>query len=518
MSLLLLLAPFGWALAFASCSQEPASAGRESLADQLAAARAAHGSERFAASGRELWLEGTALDTGLDGPWQRRVAADERYAARHDSRFPTARGSDGKSCWQVDPSGLVTTAELESRDFVRLEQAFWSGQWCASANGPLVIEARADGALAVRVRDGRLEGRLELDPASRLPRRLEVSTFHGERSYEFADWRTVEGGPAVAWRTRIDDDGQMSRFELTGASLVAPDPTAFARPTGSPTDATIDLTQPKALACKRAANGLLLVRATLDGVDHGRFIFDSGAGGLVLDPDVAQALGLEQYGELWIGGAGAARTRSGWYQARELTVGPVTIARPRFSGLELDALSQSCGDPLAGILGYDFFARVVATVDMKATTVEVDDPAAYQRDGVTWRALTLYSRHPHVECRLGIPSEERALFRIDTGAAGCAVLFHSPYVQEAALLDGRPTALLEGVSGIGGESAARIGTIDWFELGGTVHDRPTVIFIGDRKGALADPYSAGTIGSDLIAQQLLILDYPHGRLGFAPRP
>ncbi|MSR47589.1 MAG: hypothetical protein EXS13_11100 [Planctomycetes bacterium] len=483
----------------------------------LARAREAHGRERFAASGRELVIEGDAIESGLDGAWSLRIAADGRFAEHHRSRFPTRSGDDGVATWRVDWSGLAERTVLEEQEFARLNQALWSGSWCAPSGSPVVVSSAGAGRLSLRVCDGRMTGRLELDPESGLPRELRLDGYRGERVLRFGDWRATDGDPTVPWTTVIDDDSQITSYTVAKVALVAADAGAFRRPESRPSDTTFDLAAPSALPCKLAPTGHLLVRATLDGVDRGRFIFDSGAGGMVIDPDLAAELGLEPFGKVWIGGAGAERSDSSFYSARELVVGPVTMARPRLSGLQMDHLSGSFGEPLAGIVGYDFFARVVATIDMKAGTVTVEDPATYQRDGVTWRELTLHGGHPHVECALGHPDEERSLYRLDTGAAGVAVLFHSPFVRDAGLLDGRVTTAFQGLNGIGGSSAARIGMVDWFELGGVVHDEPTVIFVMDPRGALADPYTAGTIGGELLEQQLLILDYPHQRVGFAPR-
>ena len=484
----------------------------------LERSRVAHGCAAFAASGKELLLEGQATANGLSGAWRLRIAADGRFAEAHATRFPTRGGFDGQSYWRVDATGLATRTVLEERDDAQLEQSIWAGTWCARKDGPAVVDrVGEEAALRIRVRDGLREGRLLLDAASALPSELVVTTYRSEQRSQFHDWRAVEGGLAVPWSVTTDDGGQIASYVVERALLVDPDPAAFAFPATRPTDATFDPALPSAVACRRAATGHLLVRVELDGADHGRWIFDSGAGGMVIDPDLAKELGLAEHGAIWIGGAGAARSVSHLYEAHALRIGPVTVQSPRLSGLELDDLSKSFGEKLAGIVGYDLLQRVVATVDMKLGRVELADPATFHRDGVTWRELTLHGHHPHVECTFGHPDEERALFRLDTGAGGVAVLFHEPFVRDSELLLGRVTTPFSGLSGVGGESKARLGQVDWFELGGAVVDDPTVIFVEEPRGALADPYSAGTIGGTLLSQSQLIFDYPHQRVGFVAR-
>lgn len=487
------------------------------LTELLARCRAAHGSAAFAASGKELVVEGEASEAGLVGRWRMRLAADGRFTSDHASRFPSREGFDGAATWGVDSARLATRTTMEEREAALLDHALWSGAWCAE-QGPVVVTGRtADGALQLRMRDGLLEGELTLGAEPPLPARLLLRGFRGERSFVFEGWHEVDGGAWLPSSCVIDDEGQQSRFAIASASLVPPEPAAFEFPATRPDDTTFDAATPAALACKAARTGHLLVRAELDGADHGAWIFDSGAGGMVIDPDLAKAQGYDKIGELWIGGAGAARTTTHWYEGKSLRVGPATMAKPRCSGLELDSLSQAFGEKVVGIVGYDFLQRVVAVVDMAKARVEIHDPATFRRDDAVWRPLVLHGRHPHVECTFGVPDEESALFRLDTGAASVTVLFHSPFVRDHELLTGRVTAAFEGLGGVGGQSKARIGPLDWFELGGVVTDRPTVIFVEDQRGALADPWSAGTIGGELLEKSDLIFDYPHDRVGFAPR-
>lgn len=52
-----------------------------------------------------------------------------------------------------------------------------------------------------------------------------------------------------------------------------------------------------------------LVKPRLNGREVGYFILDTGASGFVLDPQAADALDLEAFGELQVGPAGACPAR-----------------------------------------------------------------------------------------------------------------------------------------------------------------------------------------------------------------
>ncbi len=533
----LFLAP-SWAVLGAVCAGAPVDG--TSLDEQLAASRSAHRIVAFVAGGKELLLEGTTTMNGLTGAWTLRVAPDGRFVTAAATRLQERDGFDGSRTWHVDPSGLARFTTFEAREHLLLRVATSCGLWCAP-NGPLV-PLRLDppavtsaesatsttcmvSALWLRAKDGVVESQLALDAATSLPSALTLDLYRGREQWTFAGWDDVAGGPRVAHELVIDDDGQQSSWRVDDARLVDPDPAAFAFPATRPDDVEFAAALPSRVPGKLAPSGHLLVHAQIDGADHGWFVFDSGAGQMVLAPRLARALALEPFGEYWLGGAGAGRTAGHFFQAHDFSIGPVTIKEPRFGELDLDSLSASFGEKVVGICGYDLLQRVVASVDMKRGTVDLFDPATFQRDGerdgaressVTWRPLLLHGNHPHVTCTFAHDGDEEGVFRLDTGAARVSVLFHSPFVKQLGLLAEQTTAPFRGLGGVGGESAARIGTVPWFEIGGVTIDEPRVIFIEDQRGALADPWTAGTIGGSFLDRFDLIFDYPHDRVGFVP--
>jgi len=203
-------------------------------------------------------------------------------------------------------------------------------------------------------------------------------------------------------------------------------------------------------------------------------------------------------------------------QPDELALGPMTLKHPRMSELDLSGLDSAMGEKLAGIAGYDVLLRAVARVDMKHGTVDLFDPRTFALEDVTWRPLTLHGNHPHVTCTFAHEGEEEAVFRIDTGAPSVTVLFHSTWVKKLGLLEGRATMPFVGLGGVGGSTSARAGKIPWFEVGGVTFDEPQVVFVTDESGALADPWTAGTLGGGFLERFDLVFDYPHQRVGFVP--
>ena len=76
----------------------------------------------------------------------------------------------------------------------------------------------------------------------------------------------------------------------------------------------------------------------------------AGASGLVIEEQVANELGLESFGEMFVAGMGG-RLQCQFRRGQELTVGPVTIQRPLFMQMSLSGVVSGSPGPVAGILG-----------------------------------------------------------------------------------------------------------------------------------------------------------------------
>jgi hypothetical protein len=494
----------------------------ETLEAVLAKARAAAGIEEFAKGGKDLVLEGEATVLRVPGRWSIRVAPDGRFASSIDARLSGGSGYDGATVWRVDPTGLASAQLFEQREKLLLQHGLAFGTWCVEG-GPLVPVALvadsgpATNTVRVRARGGVVVVEVDLDAATALPREARWNAGLGRETWRWSQWRR-EGGLAVAREHTVDDEGMINVVRITSAAQVEPaGAAAFAMPAQRPGDMTFDGSAPARLAGRLTRTRHLLVRAKIDGHELEGLIFDSGAGGNVLAPGVAAELGLDPFGEYWQSGAGARRSVAHAYEARELTVGPVTIRHPRFGTIDTSALETAFGQKISGVLGYPLLQRTVACVDMRAGTVDLFDPATFEREGVTWRPLLLHGNHPHVTCTFETDGEEEGVFRIDTGAPVVTVIFHWPAVKSLGLLEGRETAPFGGLAGVGGATRARSGRLSWFELGGITFDEPIVIFAQDENGAMADPWTAGTLGGGFLDRFELIFDYQHDRVGFVPR-
>jgi hypothetical protein len=170
--------------------------------------------------------------------------------------------------------------------------------------------------------------------------------------------------------------------------------------------------------------------------------------------------------------------------------------------------------PVAGILGFDFFARAVVAIDYATPRVEVYAPGAYALpEGEAWGRLVLDGRLPCVEATF--EGDRRGIFRIDTGASG-TVQFHAAAVERMDLLAGRETRPMQ-VGGVGGMRTIGGGELAWFELAGHRRAPLEAGFEPERGPQDISDHVAGTLGGDLLKPFTLVLDVPGSRIAFLPR-
>jgi len=493
-----------------------APAGAQELAPLLARARASHawpaGAASFALSGRATLL-------GLEGDYRLRASADGRYV--EDWESPELRytiGHDGEVVWERDFTGMPTVVELEESEVTRASFAITSGMW-AREDGPFRLLRTpgrdADGvfALSLRLRGGVLRGTLWVDRESGLPSTFLRSSPLGDDNTTYSDWQVGDG---PAWPRRlvtVSGVGEESTVRLAERELVAEEPAGWlTRPTERPSDHRFLAEVAPELAVRRAVTGHVLVHPLVDGRDLGWFILDSGAGGMCIDPRSANALELPRFGRIPTVGVGGV-IEGTFRRGASLQLGPFQFDDPLYVEVDLSFVEPVFGVSVAGICGYDLFARAVVELDLEAERVALHDPATYALTSDAFQPLHLDRRLPVLEARF--EGDHTELFRIDTGSMG-TVDFHGSAVERLQLLEGRPTTA--GVAmGAGGQIEVRVGKLEWFELAGRRFLEPQVQFSQAEGTVLATEYTAGLIGGGFLAPFEVVFDYTNRRVALIPR-
>lgn len=489
----------------------------DELADQLARTREATRSRELAAHTSGLLFHGQGEFLAVPSSWSLYLGPDERWVERIDGRLPRAQGRDEQGWWSIDWARAVREPIGRERAGLALEQALLRGElWAETCSfGRTLGENSTAETLEIALTRADLPRRASLwiERASALPLRLVIADIGGETSIHLDAW-----GEFLDFRfprtLRLESPGGKSSFRIEAvddAPAFLVDPTQ--RPSGPPEGTRFDGALPAEVEIRRAPTKHLLTRARIDGGEPRWFLLDSGAGALVIDKGTADAIGLEAFGAIeasGVGGQAPARFRP----AARFAFGPLTLERPVMLELDLSKIAPFFGVELAGIIGYDVFARAVIELDLRTPAAKLHDPADFEPpSGTRWEELLLDERIPTLRCRY--EGEHEGLFRMDTGDSS-TVTFHTPTVERLQLLEGRKTKSTP-LGGVGGFTGGRSGKLAWFEVGGRRVEDLDARFAQTEKGPFSTPEIDGNLGTALLEPFVLFFDYRSQRLGFVVR-
>jgi len=466
-------------------------------------------------AGLPLVFEGEAESYGSKGRFTLEVGSAGRFRERVEAPLGRTRGDDGVTGWEVDSSGMPRRLDPDERDRARLTTWIWTGQWLnpaakivaslkprQSERGDVVIE------VGLADRPGRAE--LVVDGQTWLPRSLTSSGASGSEVVEFSRYVEHEGRKVAGTVASRTGDVPTFTGKVTAIrSSPTDDDRVFAPVERRPDDTHFDAGRPAKVRLDRARTGQLLVYPTIDGVNLGAFVLDSGASGTVIAPDAATKLRLPALGVVPLGsmfGTVAAKV----HRAGSLTLGAATIKGVFLVEMDLAPLTAAFGLSVQGIIGYDLFSRCAVDLTLAQDTVSLHDPKSHELDGLRWLPLSLPMRHPAVTATAdGVPEGP---FRLDLGAAGGPagnVIFHGSTVEKYRLLDGRQVARVQA-----GKLHLGVGEIAWFALAGHRFERPKVLFALDADGVLGEAGTLGNIGVEFLRPFRIVFDYSRLRIAF----
>jgi hypothetical protein len=241
-------------------------------------------------------------------------------------------------------------------------------------------------------------------------------------------------------------------------------------------------------------NNHILVRGTVGDSDSLWFIVDTGASGHVLNASTAKRLGLRTEEGATAGGAG----------------GQVAASRVHGARLRLPG-----GD---GVVGYEFFAERVVTIDYDAGQLVLRPAKAFRPPaGSAMLPLTLRDNHPYAPARVTLPGGEpvEGSFLLDTGSVLSLILSPS-FVAEHKALERVPRTIQVQLGGVGGPTRHPLGRIGKLELGPHALDAPTAVLRQVGPGSTNAEETAGNIGGEVLSRFRVTFDYAGRRLYLEP--
>lgn len=313
----------------------------------------------------------------------------------------------------------------------------------------------------------------------------------------YDDFKPFDGESLPSHIRAVDSLGNEREQTLVSRSLdTTPDPRDVAIP---PSRRMLVEFPPNLSSVRlpvRTINGLLVVRVAVNGRPFD-FLLDSGAAGIVIDPIVAETLGLDRYGE---------RIGS--------TIGPFPETTAIVPSLNVGLLrmrnvvSRVVPIPfraddrtrVTGLLGFDFLAEMVVHIDAERGTVEALRSTSFRAPAdLTAVPIELDDKQPAVRIKVG-PVAARVI--LDSGA--------NRTVLAAAFADrldspSDPSPALGRFRSVGGAANAETVRVKDLEFAGVTFPYSIV----DLSAAdLGFEDVDGLLGTDLMREYDIFFDYP----------
>jgi hypothetical protein len=437
-------------------------------------------------------------------------------------------GFDGAIVWSQDATGLAHPTGGAEDVAVALSQAYFVslGFWyperfariLSSAGAPPAIREGASAPPTVKsvtekgkryfvvsVTAGEIPAEIWIDATTYLIGR-DVIHASPDRSarIDFSDYRKVNGA-MIPFVTQLQDSqGNSFTTTVTRAEPNVSVEGRFTMPSATPDDFSMATGTTSTTFPIELVNNHIFLDAKVNGQGPFRFIFDTGGQG-ILNPDVAQKLGITPAGTMQAGGAGAGTVQTGFAWVPKVELGGATMTHQSFAVLPLGGVMGAVeGVHIDGMVGWETAARYIMSIDYAHKTMTLTMPGPGIKPAGTSVPFVFVQTVPQVN---GVVDGLPGLFIVDTGNRNALVLY-TPFVDKNGLR-AKYSPKVAGVAGygIGGPTTAQLTRVASVQIGGV--DVPNVVtgLSQDITGALADPYISGNVGGGLLGRFTVTFDY-----------
>jgi Aspartyl protease len=463
---------------------------------------------------RVIHAKGNFVTDGLSGTgdiW------NEIGGMQEASRFwapPLGGGTgwDGKESWTLDQTGLVIVDGSVLGRSSAINQAYFSNYdlWTPGYGGATVTwggsksdRSKTYDVLTVMPPESRLPIDVWFDHATHLPVKVVQTAGPMVTTLTMEDFRPVDG---LMIPYHVTNSGNGTSFTATRVEANPPGASAhFAAPKSSPHDFSIvDGAAQNSVPMQVSENHVYL-DVTLNGKGPFHFEFDTG-GANVIDPAVANALGVLSGGSTQITGVGSSASDSAFAQIKTLQIGNARVTNQVFVVFPIaNSVGMAHGVPMDGVIGYEILSRFVTTFDYSDEKIVFHMPGSYTPPpNSTVLPVTMYGTQPQFACTI---DDLPATCTLDTGAGGSIALF-TPFVEaHPNLIPARLTELGVDGFGVGGTHMGRLGRVQRLSFGGLTLHNLIGEYSAQTKGGLAMPFIGANVGGGVWKRFTMTLDY-----------
>jgi hypothetical protein len=246
------------------------------------------------------------------------------------------------------------------------------------------------------------------------------------------------------------------------------------------------------------------------------FLF-STASTSVIDTRIAKELGLPVQGNEKSTASGGS-IEAGLISGVSLVLPGVTTFNQTVAVLPLEFLSSILGQPIAGLIGYDFISQFVIEVDYATKKMNVYAPATYRYSGTgDVLPIKFIDKSPFITVRITMQGREavEGTIELATESSGVLVVQRS-FAEAHQLLKSVKGFRLGNVGGSEGSMSRTLqGRVKNIQVGRFMINNPIVSFSqakADKDATDGDDQ----IGGEVLRRFRLILDYSRQRIILEP--
>ncbi len=255
-----------------------------------------------------------------------------------------------------------------------------------------------------------------------------------------------------------------------------------------------------AAAAVATSHALAFARVQVNG-HEGLFLVDTGAPSSLVDSAFAARARL-RLGQVQVlgGGGGFVDGRVADDVSVQAAGGPTLRLDPAVT--DLSEIAAMFGHGLDGVLGADYFGRMVLTLDYRTGQARFAEPAAVRPPPGATRLRIISTPFIRAVAQAGDRRVEGS-FQIDTGS-NTAVSFYGPLARRAfPQVRGTPVPTV----GLGGQSRSRMANLDRLDLAGRTLTNVEADYANEMQPDDSPGDFAGVIGGPAFAGRVLHLDY-----------
>lgn len=251
---------------------------------------------------------------------------------------------------------------------------------------------------------------------------------------------------------------------------------------------------------------------------HLNFIFDTGAGGTVINLRTAQNLRMRPSGFMPVKSA-HSQDFTPYFSNNELKLAHLSVPDVRLLGSSLEHLEARSGTTIDGIVGFAILKKYIVRINHDANQLELYNKAHYQFPknsksyDVSW-----WFPVPSIHATLTLNNGEKITgsFLIDTGAS-TSIILNTPFVNKNKLLAKFSKKLKHSSQGLTSKKITDFkARLKHMKLGDFNFANVPVNLSQATRGLLASKKIDGIIGNGILKRFNLILDYSSQKLTLQP--